>query len=47
MVGDGESNPFWTTFLRTLLSHDLYAVILVLSDSHSALGAAIRAVFVG
>jgi transposase-like protein len=47
MVGDSESKPFWTKFLRSLRARGLDNVQLVSSDSHSGLVAAIRTVFLG
>ena len=47
MVGDSESKPFWTKFLRSLRARGLDNVQLVISDSHSGLVAAIRTVFLG
>jgi putative transposase len=47
MVGDSESRPFWTTFLRSGRARGLDNVQLVISDSHSGLVAAIRTVFLG
>ncbi|MCX4562157.1 IS256 family transposase [Streptomyces phaeochromogenes] len=47
MVGDSESKPFWTKFLRSLRACGLDNVQLVISDSHSGLVAAIRTVFLG
>ncbi|MFE6553953.1 IS256 family transposase [Streptomyces sp. NPDC057746] len=47
MVGDSESKPFWTKFLRSLRARGLDDVQLVISDSHSGLVAAIRTVFLG
>lgn len=47
MVGDSESKPFWTRFLRSLRVRGLDNVQLVISDSHSGLVAAIRTVFLG
>ncbi|MGW6271190.1 IS256 family transposase [Streptomyces sp. NPDC055060] len=47
MVGDSESKPFWTRFLRSLRARGLDNVQLVISDSHSGLVAAIRTVFLG
>lgn len=41
MVGDSESKPFWTKFLRSLRARGLDNVQLVVSDSHSGLVAAI------
>ncbi len=46
-VGDTESQPFWTTFLRSLKARGLDGVKLVISDAHSGLIAAIETVFVG
>ncbi|RRR81760.1 IS256 family transposase [Streptomyces sp. RP5T] len=46
-VGDSESKPFWTKFLRSLRARGLESVQLVISDSHSGLVAAIRTVFLG
>jgi putative transposase len=47
MVGDSESRPFWTTFLRSGRARGLDNVQLVISDSHSGLVAAIRTAFLG
>jgi transposase-like protein len=47
VVGDSESKPFWTKFLRSLRARGLENVQLVISDSHSGLVAAIRTVFLG
>ncbi|MEV7731578.1 IS256 family transposase [Streptomyces sp. NPDC088921] len=47
MVGDSESKPFWTKFLRSLRARGLENDQLVISDSHSGLVAAIRTVFLG
>lgn len=47
MVGDSESKPFWTKFLRSLRARGLENVQLVISDSHSGLVASIRTVFLG
>jgi transposase-like protein len=47
MVGDSESKPFWTRFLRSLRARGLEHVQLVISHSHSGLVAAIRTVFLG
>ncbi|MGW6317655.1 IS256 family transposase [Streptomyces sp. NPDC055099] len=47
IVGDSESKPFWTRFLRSLRARGLDHVQLVISDSHSGLVAAIRTVFLG
>src|SRR5215207_1122992 len=46
-VGDTESQPFWTTFLRSLKARGLGGVKLVISDAHTGLIAAIDTVFVG
>ncbi|RRR81067.1 IS256 family transposase [Streptomyces sp. RP5T] len=46
-VGDSESKPFWTKFLRSLRARGLENVQLVISDSHSGLVTAIRTVFLG
>lgn len=46
-VGDTESQPFWTTFLRSLRARGLSGVKLVISDAHTGLQAAIQTVFVG
>ena len=37
MVGDSESKPFWTKFLRSLRARGLENVQLVISDSRSGL----------
>ncbi|WP_189136084.1 IS256 family transposase [Wenjunlia tyrosinilytica] len=47
MVGDSESKPFWTRFLRSLRARGLEHVQLVISHSHSGLVAAIRTAFLG
>lgn len=44
MVGDSESKPFWTKFLRSFRTRGLDNVRLVISDSHIGLVAAIRTV---
>ena len=41
-VGDTESQPFWTTFLRSLKARGLDGVKLVISDAHTGLIAAIE-----
>lgn len=41
MVGDSQSKPFWTKFLRSLRARGPDNVQLVISDSHSGLVAAI------
>ena len=46
-VGDTESQPFWTTFLRSLKARGLDGVKLVISDAHTGLIAAIDTVFHG
>ncbi|MER7798651.1 IS256 family transposase [Microbacterium sp. NPDC096154] len=46
-VGDTESQPFWTTFLRSLKARGLDGVKLVISDAHTGLIAAIETVFHG
>ncbi len=46
-VGDTESQPFWTTFLRSLKARGLAGVKLVISDAHTGLIAAIATVFQG
>jgi putative transposase len=39
MIGDSETEAFWAEFLRSLRERGLAGVRLVLSDSHSGLGA--------
>lgn len=46
-VGDTESQPFWTAFLRSLRSRGLDGVKPVISDAHSGLIAAIGATMSG
>jgi transposase-like protein len=46
-VGDTESQPFWTAFLRSLKARGLDGVKLVISDAHTGLIAAIETVFQG
>jgi len=46
-VGETESQPFWTTFLRSLKARGLGGVKLVISDEHTGLIAAIGTVFAG
>lgn len=46
-VGDTESEPFWTSFLRSLRARGLHGVKLVISDAHSGLVAAIGTVMAG
>jgi len=47
MVGDSETEAFWSEFLRSLRERGLGGVRLVISDSHSGLVAAIRKVMLG
>lgn len=47
MVGDSESEVFWTQFLRHLRERGLDGVRLVLGDHHSGLVKAIRKVVIG
>jgi putative transposase len=46
-VGDTESEPFWTGFLRSLKARGLGGVQLVISDAHTGLKAAIGTVLQG
>ena len=46
-VGDTESQPFWTTFLRSLKARGLGGVQLVISDAHTGLIAATQTVLQG
>ncbi|WP_206445684.1 IS256 family transposase [Agrococcus sp. KRD186] len=46
-VGETESQPFWTAFLRSLKARGLGGVQLVISDAHTGLIAAIETVFAG
>jgi len=46
-VGDSESGAFWTAFLRSLRARGLNGVVLVISDHHLGLKAAISSVFIG
>ncbi len=46
-VGDSESGPFWTAFLRSLRSRGLTGVRLVISDAHEGLKGAIESVMLG
>jgi putative transposase len=46
-VGDSETEPFWTEFLRDLRGRGLTGVQLVVSDAHSGLKAAIATVLQG
>ncbi len=47
MVGDSETEAFWTEFLRSLRERGLSGVRLVLADHHSGLVKAIRKVMLG
>jgi putative transposase len=47
MVGDSETELFWTQFLRHLRERGLTGVRLVLGDNHSGLVKAIRKVMIG
>jgi transposase-like protein len=47
MVGDSETELFWTQFLRHLRERGLAGVRLVLGDNHSGLVKAIRKVMIG
>lgn len=47
MVGDSETELFWTQFLRHLRERGLTGVRLVLGDNHSGLVKAIRKVMLG
>jgi putative transposase len=46
-VGDSESGPFWTAFLRSLKARGLHGVQLVTSDAHTGLKAAIESILLG
>jgi putative transposase len=46
-VGDTESEPFWTVFLRSLKDRGLNGTQLVISDAHSGLKKAIATVLQG
>ncbi len=46
-VGDTESEPFWTVFLRSLKARGLSGVRLVVSDAHTGLVSAIAVAFQG
>jgi putative transposase len=46
-VGDSESGPFWTGFLRSLKARGLDGVQLVTSDAHTGLKAAISSILLG
>jgi putative transposase len=47
MVGDSETEVFWSAFLRSLRERGLTGVRLVISDSHCGLVKAIRKVMLG
>ncbi|MFE7976142.1 IS256 family transposase [Streptomyces shenzhenensis] len=47
MVGDSETEVFWTEFLRSLRERGLTGVRLVIADHHSGLVKAIRKVMLG
>lgn len=47
MVGDSETEAFWSTFMRHLRERGLSGVKLVISDAHTGLVAAIRKVMLG
>src|SRR5438067_4428731 len=44
-IGPSEAEPFWSTFLKSLVRRGLKGVKLVISDEHEGLKAAIRRVF--
>src|ERR1700712_217471 len=44
-IGPSEAEPFWTSFLRSLVRRGLHGVKLVISDAHEGLKSAIRRVF--
>jgi putative transposase len=46
-LGAGESEPFWSEFLRSLIQRGLQGVQLVISDAHEGLKAAISKVLTG
>jgi putative transposase len=46
-VGPSEDQAFWTSFLRSLLRRGLRGVVLVISDAHEGLKAAIAKVLSG
>jgi transposase-like protein len=46
-LGAAESEPFWLEFLRRLVARGLHGVLLVTSDSHEGLKAAIARVLTG
>jgi putative transposase len=47
MVGDSETEVFWTEFLRSLRERGLTGVRLVIADHHSGLVKAVRKVMLG
>lgn len=47
MVGDSETEAFWSEFMRSLRARGLTGVKLVISDAHTGLVAAIRKVMLG
>ncbi|MFE8950727.1 IS256 family transposase [Streptomyces sp. NPDC007856] len=47
MVGDSETEAFWTEFLRSLRERGLSGVRLVIADHHSGLVKAVRKVMLG
>ena len=47
MVGDSETEVFWTLFLRSLRERGLAGVLLVIGDHHAGLVKAIRKVMLG
>jgi putative transposase len=46
-VGDSEDEVFWTAFLRRLRDRGLTGVLLVISDAHGGLKAAISKILIG
>ncbi len=46
-VGDSEGGEFWTALLRSLKTHGLHGVRLVISDADAGLKAAIEVVLLG
>ena len=46
-VGESETSPFWTEFLRSLKARGLRGVQLVISDAHQGLTQAVAGVLVG
>jgi putative transposase len=46
-VGDSQDGAFWTAFLRSLKTRGLSGVLLVISDAHAGLKAAIASVLLG